>query len=62
MQKSDYGRLKAFDMVIATLLVDGKDRKSRFFEKTFLLADISMVVIFKIFFFILNNVKVNYIN
>lgn len=45
-----------FGMVIASFLVDDKNRKSHFFEKTFLLADINMNIVFGISFLTLSNV------
>lgn len=39
-----------------------KDGKSRFFEESFLMADMSMDVIFEIFFVIISNVKVKFNN
>lgn len=59
-QKVDGSRLQTFGIVIASFLMKNKDRKSRFFDKTFLLVDISMDVTFEIFFFILSNVDVNF--
>lgn len=43
-------------MVIVFFLVDNKDKKSCFFEETFLLADISIAIAFGMFFLILSNV------
>lgn len=48
-------------MVILYLLMDDKDKKSCFFEKTFLLAKISMDVALRMSFLTLNNVEVNFI-
>lgn len=41
-------------MVIASFLIDDKNKKFRFFEEIFLLADISIDVSY------LNNVKINF--
>lgn len=49
-------------MIITSFLVDNKDMKSQIFEKTFLLADISINVVFEIFFFILYNIKIDFNN
>lgn len=49
-------------MVITSYLVDEKDKKSRFFKKTFLLADVSMNVALGILFFTLNNIKIHFNN
>lgn len=42
--------------------MDNKDRKSQFFEKAFLLADISIDATFRMFFLTLSNAKVNFTN
>lgn len=52
--------LEIFRIVIVLFQVDNKDERSHFFEKTFLLTDISMVVVFEILFLTLSNVKVNF--
>lgn len=59
VRKIDCSRLETFDMVIASFSMDEKNGKFTFFEKTFLLADIGMNIVFKMVFLILNNVKVN---
>lgn len=48
-QKINGSRLETFDMVIASILLDDKDRKSWFFEKTFLLGNISMNIALEMF-------------
>lgn len=47
-------------MVIAFLLINNKDKKSCFFKKTFLLADINIDVASEILFLILNNIQINF--
>lgn len=49
-------------MVIASFLVKEKDESSYFFERTFLLANISIDVALGMFFLTLGNVKVNFTN
>lgn len=49
-QKIYGSRLKTYGMVILLFWVDNKDGKFRFFEETFLLADINIDVAFGIFF------------
>lgn len=57
-----YGiRLETFGMVIISFLINNKDEKSRFFKKTFRLANISIDVAFKIPVLTLSNVKVDFI-
>lgn len=51
-----------FHKVIAFVLVDDKDKKSRFFKKIFLLANISIDIAFEILFHILNNIQIDYNN
>lgn len=58
-QKIDCSRLKTYEIVIVFFQVDDKDRKSRFFEETFLLIDIGMNIAFEIRFLTLSNVKIN---
>lgn len=61
-QKTDGSKLDIFDIVINTFLVEDKNRRSQFFEKTFLLADLSINIVLKIFFLTLSNVKVNFVD
>lgn len=61
-KKIDGSRRKTYKMVIALFQVDDKDRKTSFFETAFLLADISMDVVFEMFFLIQNNIKINFYN
>lgn len=49
-------------MIIALFEMHDKDKKFCFFEKTSLLADISIGVAFEMFFLTLNNVKFNFNN
>lgn len=58
-QKIDNNGLETYEMVFALFQMNNKDRKSHFFEETFLLADININVAFGMFFFTLSNVKVN---
>ena len=48
-------------MVIASFLIEYKDKKSRFFEETFLLASFSINIVLKILFLTLSNIKINFI-
>lgn len=48
--------------MIVLFQVDNKNGESRFFEETFLLANISIDITFRMPFFILNNVEVNFNN
>lgn len=62
VQKIDNSRLEIYKMVIVLFEINDKDKKTRFFEKTFLLADISIDVAFKVLFLSLTNVEVNFNN
>ena len=42
--------------------IEGKVRRSHFFEKTFLLVDISMNITFGMSFFILSNVEIDFMS
>ena len=46
-------------LVVAFLVID-KSNRIRFLKKTFLVANISLKVIFKIFFFILSGADINF--
>lgn len=62
IQKINGGRLKTYKMIIVLFQIDNKDGKFCFFEKTFILAYISIDVAFGLFFLILSNIKVNFNN
>lgn len=51
---------KIFKIVQASILVEDKLKKARFFQKTFLLADISMEVVLDMFFLILSNANIQF--
>lgn len=61
-QKIDGTILKNFGIVIAAFSVDNRAKKICFFEKTFLLDNISMNVALGMFFFILSNADVYFTN
>lgn len=54
-QKIDGSAFKIFRMVLASFWVNDKLGRSRFFQKTFLLTNISMEVVLGIFFLNFNN-------
>lgn len=58
--KIDNNRHETFKMVIAFFLVNDKDRRFQFFEKNFLLPDMSMHVALVMSFLILGNVQINF--
>lgn len=59
-QKIDGSTLEKFEIVLANFQVDNKLRKTRFFQETFLLADINVEVILSIFFLTLNNTDIQF--
>ena len=59
-QKIDRLSLKSYKIVIAGLQVLNKLSQSQFFQETFLLADISMEVLFDILFFIFSNANIQF--
>lgn len=61
-QKIKDSKLDTLNMVIAFFLIEDKDGKAWFFEKTFWLANLSMCIALGIFFFTLNNVEINFVN
>lgn len=50
IQKIDNHRPETFGMVITSFLIDDRDEKSRFLEKTFLLVNISKILLLKCVF------------
>lgn len=46
-------------MIIFLFLMENKEEKSSFLEESFLLANISMDIVFQLLFFTLNNIEVN---
>lgn len=59
-QKISKSILKIYDMVIVDFQVQDKLEKARFFQKTFLVADTSVKVIFEMFFLTLSKIKVDF--
>ena len=54
--------MSMFGMVIANFLINNKDIKVKIFKTTFLLANVNLDVIFKMFFFILTNANVKFLD
>ena len=48
-------------MIIASFSVEDKEKKSRFFEKMFLLANINIDIALRISFFTLSNDKIDFV-
>ena len=47
-------------MVISTFFILNKDNKDKFFEESYLLADIKPDIVFEIFFLTINNISINF--
>lgn len=60
--KISRSNLKIYEIVIALLQIDDKNKMFCLFEKTFLIGDISMDIAFRMFFPILSNVNINFNN
>lgn len=61
-QKIDELKLDTFGMVIVFLSIEDKERKSCFFQETFLLADIRIEIDLDISFLTLKNIEINFID
>lgn len=61
-QKIDSSKLNIFGIIIVFFLIKDKERRSHFFEKTFLLANISIDIALDIHFFILSNIEIDIVN
>ena len=61
-QKIDDTTLDTFEIVVAAFLVTDKTNQVRFFEKIFLVTNISPEIVLGIFFFILNGANINFLS
>lgn len=59
-QKIDSSTLKMFQIVLTSFQVKDKLGKARFFQKIFLLIDVSIEVILRMLFLILNNANIQF--
>ncbi len=59
-QKIDGTTLKTYGMVVSTISVSDKDGRERFFEESFLLADVSPDVVLGMPFLIMSNADVDF--
>ncbi len=59
-QKINGTILETYGMVVSTFSVSDKDRRERFFEESFLLADISPDIVLGMPFLTMNNTDVNF--
>ena len=60
-QKIDSSNLITFGMVLADFQVEDKLRRARFFQKTFLLTNISAELVLSMLFLILSNANIQFI-
>ena len=59
-QKIDGTILETYKMVVSTFSVLNKDRREKFFEKSFLLADVNLNVVSEIPFLTISNVNIDF--
>ena len=62
VQKIDGTMLDTYKIVVAALLVTNKANEIRFFKETFLVANVSLEVVFGMPFLILNSANVNFLD
>ena len=60
-QKIDGSTLQTFGMVLTDFQVEDKFGKARFFQETFLLADINAEVVLDLLFFTLSNTDIQFV-
>lgn len=54
--------LDTYGIVVTAFLVTDKVNQVRFFEETFLMANITLEIVFGMFFFILSGMDINFID
>lgn len=59
-QKIDRFTFKIFGMILASLQVENKLGQARFFQKTFLLANISLEILLSMLFLTFNNTNIQF--
>ena len=59
-QKIDGTTLETYGMVVSTLSISDKDRRKRFFEKSFLLTNIKLKIVLRMPFLTINTTNVNF--
>lgn len=60
-QKNDGSSPKTFEIVRASFSIDNKSIRSSFFEETFLIANININIVLIMFFLILSNLQINFL-
>lgn len=61
-QKINSSKLDTFSMVEAFFSIEDNEKRSHFFEESFILTDISIYIVLKMLFFTLNNVKIDFVS
>ena len=59
-QKIDNTTLETYEIVVSTFFVSDKDRREKFFEKSFLLADVNPDVVLGMLFLTMSNVDIDF--
>ncbi len=59
-QKIDGTTLETYQMVVSTFFMSNKDGKERFFEESFLLADVKPNILLGMLFLTINNANVDF--
>ncbi len=59
-QKIDGTTLETYRMVVSTFSISDKDSRERFFEKSFLLADVKPDIVLKMLFLTMSNADVDF--
>ncbi len=59
-QKINGTTLKTYKMIVSTFFVLDKDGKKRFFEESFLLADVKLDIVRKMSFLTIKNADINF--
>ena len=59
-QKIDSTILEIYEMVVSTFFVLDKDRRKRFFEKSFLFTDVQTDIVLKMLFSTINNANFDF--
>ena len=62
VQKIDSIILDIYRMIVAVFLVTNKANQIRFFNETFLVANVSLEVVFEIFFFTLSGTNIDFLD
>ena len=59
-QKINSTTLKTYEMIVFIFFILDKDNRERFFKKSFILTDIKLDIVLRIFFLIINNTNIDF--